>query len=323
MEETPHQHVATLDGHAIDPNWIAEMPLFKYNFVYLLIAITTVYMALVYLALNYTKEPQKLVDGKWTPMTEKDAVVHRLDYVSYVHAWTWSFLWFYLFYMESLNFNKKTSLLQHFIVCNSWAYFISDSVWGFYKWAYDIILGIHHISAIMLLLITLCQKTGGFAIWTGLLIGEVPNPLYLYREALKRKGLSKTDLYLYVTWVYCSMYFIFRGVGITWITYPLALSINVSYAIKLVFMPLVFFSYAWLLLMAAILWKTLPRWFADPEKVKKASWWINGKIFFQKWTKDPPGMYITVSIIVVITMLLPLSLAYYAHYVDNSFGYVN
>ena len=152
-------------------------------------------------------------------------------------------------------------------------------------------------------------------------MGETPNPFFNYRDILKRKGLEETDLYLYINMIYFLMYFIFRGIGITIFTYPLVLSIKVTFIMKLVYLPLVFTSYGWLLVMASAFWKMLPRMYADPKKVEKTEWWLRGRAFFKYWVKDAPGIYISISLIILITMVIPMSFSYYAHFIDNSFGY--
>lgn len=93
--------------------------------------------------------------------------------------------------------------------------------------------------------------------------------------------------------------------------------------LKAIFLPIIYISYGQLILIMSMLWKTLPKWFSKPKEVEKSDWWLNGRAFFKKYTKDLPTTYITAAILALVTMIIPISIAYYAHFIDNSIGYTN
>lgn len=103
--------------------------------------------------------------------------------------------------------------------------------------------------------------------------------------------------------------------------YPIALAMKIPFYMKVVFTSILFLSYGWLVLISSYLWKTIPNWFSDPKKIEKAYWWIRGRELYKKYCKEKPMVYVTAFEIVLVVVVAPLSIAYYAHYVDDSWGY--
>ena len=253
-------------------------------------------------------------------MPEPDYWLHYLEWVSFCHGIFCLILGGYCQIVDGFTFNRKTTNAEFICIINSIAYFVYDTIAEYRYGTLDAGITAHHIASIGLTLSILLNAYGGAAIVAGLLYAETSNPFFILRGAWRRKGLENTITYLIFLWTYAGLYILSRGLVYIYITYYITFALNIPFYVKIAFLPNLFLSHAWLILILSMIWKSIPNWYSNPKEVENSEWWLNGRAFFQKYTKDAPWVYINTGIIIIYSTVIPISLAYYAHYIDRSWG---
>jgi hypothetical protein len=160
----------------------------------------------------------------------------------------------------------------------------------------------------------------GASMVAGLFWAETSNQFYILRAAWRRKGLEDTIEYQAFLWIYAILYIISRGIVYVYNTYFIVFSLNIQFYIKVAFLPNLFLSHAWLIFILGMLWKSIPNWYSNSKEIENSSWWIRGRELFKKYTKDAPWVYINSGVIVMYSTIIPIACAYYAHFIDQSWG---
>ena len=288
--------------------------------IWLTVGSTIFYFTWAYISMKCAPEPQKLEKGKWVRMAEPDYSAHYLEWVSIVHAIISVTIGSYIAYQYGFHYNRKTLYWEYMTVWNSLGYFIYDSAVEWYFNTFDLGIMAHHMAAISWTGATLYEHYGGCAMFNGLYLAEISGPCFITRCAWKRQNLEHTYKYHLMVWAYSSLYYMSRGVGYSISLIPIATSLRIPFYLKCMFIPALFISFGWLLMISAMLWKSIPNWSATPQKIKQKEWWITGRRLFKRYTKDSPMIYVTICIFATLTWVIPISIAFMGHYVDSSWG---
>lgn len=291
------------------------------HFLPLVTALAWGYGVLLMIVLKWAPEPKRLVKGSFIKMPKPDYWLHYLEWVSLVHGLVCLALGGYCMYKDGEDFDRRTTFWEYICISNSWAYFIYDSIVEYYYGTLDTGITAHHLAAICLTMSTLTDEYGGTAMMSGLFFAEVSNAFFILRCAWRRKGLENTMTYQILLWIYAGLYIASRGIRYPINTYYITFSLNVPFYLKIVFLPLLFLSHGWLVLILSMLWKSIPNWFSNPKEVENSHWWLRGRQLFKKYTKDAPWVYVTSTIILLYSSIIPIGMAYYAHYVNRSWGF--
>lgn len=278
---------------------------------------TAFYAIWLVMVFKLTPEPMMLNSkGKWVQMQKPDYYLQYLEWVSFVHAWIAIALSGYWIYYLQPNYNGFTTRPEFYAMNNSLAYLIYDTIVEVYYGTYDKGIIFHHVVAINTFLMVIRQEYAGSITVLGLLYSEVSNPVYQVRNAMKRMNLESWYSYQIILWIYAAIFIFFRGV-----MFPLALptvfyAYRVPFYLKLSFVPGFFVSQGWIVLIISMLWKSVPHWWSDPEKIKQTPWYIRGRKFFAKYTKDAPWAYVVAGFIILYSSVLPVCYLYYVTYVN-------
>lgn len=81
----------------------------------------------------------------------------------------------------------------------------------------------------------------------------------------------------------------------------------------------VFVSHGWLLFLFGMIWKSIPWWFEDKEKIQKQKWWISVREAYNKIMKTSPSYPIIVSSLFICSFVLPFS---YGIYINWTYGHL-
>lgn len=254
-------------------------------------------------------------------MPKPDYWLHYLEWVSMIHGLTCVLLGGYCIYKDGEHFNARTTYWEYVCISNSCAYFIYDSIVEWYFETLDPGITAHHIASVSLTVACLMDEYGGTAMMSGLFFAELSNQFFILRAAWKRKGQEDTLTFQIFLWAYALLYIYSRGYRYTYNTYYIVFSLNIPFYLKCVFLPNLFLSHAWLILVVRMLWNSWPNWFSDPKTVSETEWWKKGRRAFTKYTKDSPWVYISSGIVALYSAIIPIIVAYYAHFVDNSIGF--
>jgi hypothetical protein len=173
------------------------------------------------------------------------------------------------------------------------AYFTYDTIVEVYYGTHDAGILFHHFASIGVCGGVAYETYGGSAMVNGLFCAEMSGPCYIIRCAWKRQKLEHTWKFHVMVWVYSSLYILSRGIGYSINIYNIANALNIPFYIKAVFLPALYVSYGWLILISRMLWRTIPNWYSNPKEAEKMEWWLAGQRFLKKWAKDSPGFYIS------------------------------
>lgn len=278
------------------------------------------YGTLLMVMVTFTPEPKKLVKGSWIKMPKPDYWLQYLEWVSLVHGILCLILGGISLYKYEYDFNRRTYYWDYVCVANSLAYFIYDTIGEYYYKTIDAGMFAHHIAAISITAATMKEVYGAQAMICGLFFAEVSNQFFILRAAWRRMGLENTMTYQILLWTYAFLYIVSRGFIYPYNTYFITFALNMPFYMKLLYLPSLFLSHAWLVLILSMLWKSIPNWFPNPQKVENSDWWIKGRKLFKKYTKDGPWVYVMVFIIAMYSAIIPIIMAYYAHFVNRSWG---
>lgn len=285
--------------------------------LWLILIFTAIYFLISFIAINFFPIPMKKVKDGYIKMMHPDYWLHYLEIASITHAFSTIFLGFYWIWESGYEFDHQTTYWEYICIWNSLAYFIEDLIVEIYYKAGDAGVYAHHVFSILLMYAALNESYSGMAMAGGLFYGELTNPFFWYRNCLKRTGYEFTTTYQVWFWFYAIVYYLCRGAMFSYNTYYIVISMTIPFYIKCVCLPNLFLSHGWMFLLSRALWKNIPYWFSDPKSIQEKEWWIKGRLFLKKYTKDAPMVYYICIFIAIYSCLIPISIAYYLKYVSS------
>lgn len=274
-----------------------------------------------FLSFRYAPIPQTLAKGKWIRMPDPDYNMHYLEWVSIVHAIVCIILGTHIVINDGFYHNRKTLVFEYLMIWNSLGYFSYDTIAEWYFGTLDSGILAHHIGSLLWMIATIFETYGGSGVFTGLYFAELSGPCFIFRWAYKRQNLDKTTKYLWMVTVYSFLYVSSRGYGYTSNMFYIAGALKMPFYLKCIFIPILFISFGWMTLVWGMYWRTIPYFFKNPEEVKSKNWWKVVANFFQKWTKESPGVYITSGILAIMFWVAPIGYAFIWHYVEPAYGF--
>ena len=244
-------------------------------------------------------------------MSHPDFYLHYLEVASLVHALSTILLGFLWILDVGYEFDHQTTYLEYLCIANSLGSFIEDTAMNAYFNTGDVDAYIHHAFSIVLLFAILAHSYGGMTLAAGLFFGELTFPFYLYWNYLRRKGYEYNTHFQISFWIFGLFFIMWRGAMYSINNYYTIISTTIPFVLKWLFLPIVFLSHLYMLMISKALWKNIPYWYSDPKVIEEAEWWKKGRGFFKKYVKDSPWSYIANIFIVIYSCIIPIAYAYY------------
>ena len=153
---------------------------------------------------------------------------------------------------------------------------------------------------------------GGSSIVAFTFWAEISNPFYLRRNLYKRIGMENTMKYQFFLWAYAAVFIYCRAYLFIFICKDAMESTKPPVVLKFFACLFVFVSQGWLVFLFGILWKSLPNWFPNPDKIRnEARWWKSVRQTYTALTRKNPGYAIILSVVTIISFLTPFSYGLY------------
>mmetsp|Transcript_39370 Transcript_39370/g.35062 ORF Transcript_39370/g.35062 Transcript_39370/m.35062 type:complete len:283 (+) Transcript_39370:104-952(+) len=182
-------------------------------------------------------------------------------------------------YAISVGFThgKDNDPLCNFIIANSLAYFIYDTICAEVLLKPDLAMRIHHLAGMSVLAAVLYIQNSGSECIGALLLAEISNPFNLYRDILKLRGEGDSDKFFQYSLTFASLFIFTRFIIIPiWLPflYPGATHLLVK-----VFCGIVWFvSWHWFFIIISLATKAFKQ---RAKSAEESVWEKMYKLFFK------------------------------------------
>mmetsp|Transcript_20473 Transcript_20473/g.18117 ORF Transcript_20473/g.18117 Transcript_20473/m.18117 type:complete len:288 (-) Transcript_20473:37-900(-) len=276
------------------------------------IVLTCLFAALLALSKTFYKPPMKKEDDKFIELSEDLKNYQCHDIVSLSYSLIIVALFLVNFVTDGVDFERKGTKIEKYIIIIGITWYSFDIVLKYYDGIHRPFVWIHHVTTITSLLAsgyssnthclgaTSLFQNDAFQVF--LIISRTfENINYPQRKLKYRINFSCLVLSFVLTRVFLNHYLIYKSAMLT----EISIIIIIINALAVAFGTLV------TLKMISKLWKYIPQWCRDPEKVQKNKVWSSGRQIFQMYKKNGGFSKVVNSGICTSAIILPISLHLY------------
>lgn len=233
-----------------------------------------------------------------------------------VHAVVSAVLSGYCIVTEGYNRDAENhTKFQYVVLCHSLGYFSYDTVMEIVLDVIDSYIAIHHITSCCTIMFIIMSPYGGSTSILGLFLSEISTPMFLLKAALDRIGEPRNSMrYQTLLWVYSFIFGLSRAVLLQFVVYDAIKSTVIPVQMKIIFMFNIFVYHILLTSLIRLVWKSIPNWYEKPSRIENKSWWINGKNWMNKYTREAPWKNMYYTILLVHTVGIPSIYNFYLHF---------
>ena len=271
----------------------------------------TFYILFYIIIFNNVKVPKRLNELKDKEYSKQDYHYYFIEYISAAHAWSSIILGGSSIYLYGTRPTDRTVASEYIVMMNSLAYLSFDLVLELYLNIWDFENFLHHIWGIFPTMLVLYYDYGGSSIVAFTFYGELTNPWYLRKCHYKRIGMENSITHQVWLWIYAALFTFCRGYLFIFIWKDAMEFPHAPIILKFFACLFVFISQGWLVFLFGMLWKSLPIWFSDPNRIRNTTWWLTVREAYTKLTRKNPGYAVTLSIVTTVSFLMPFSYGLY------------
>ena len=275
--------------------------------------------SLIYHLIQHPREEVKVLLSDEQPrkkLTKDDYYYIYINYISMIHALSAVCLSAVSIYMSGTRLIAPMTYLERIIICNSFAYFIFNTL---LEWAWDILEAqsiLHHSVSVVPMIVCVYYDYGGSTVVYYIMYGEMSNPFYIIRNNLRKRGLERTAKYVIALWVYGLVFAFWRLVMYSILAYKAMVFKNGPLFFKFLMCLMLFISYGWCVFLYGLLFKSIPDVWdkifnIDRESVANANWYTKGRNCYTKWLRTQPRFSIAAALVIVISIVIPFSIGVY------------
>ena len=269
------------------------------------------YISVYIWAINYTKLPKRYNELKDKEYSKQDYYNQFIEWVSITHAWVSIIIGTYWVYFYGTRPNDRTVDSEYILMMSTLAYLSFDLILELYLNIWDSDNFLHHVFGIFPMILVLYYDYGGSSIVAITYYSELSNPCYLRRNLYKRIGMENSIEHQISLWLYAAVFIYWRAYIFYFICKEAMEVPIIPIILKLFCCLFLFISQGWIVYLFGMLWKSLPNWFSNPDKIKNTKWWSSVRQTYTKITRENPGYTICLSMVVFVSFLTPFSYGVY------------
>ncbi|CAI2369027.1 unnamed protein product [Moneuplotes crassus] len=267
------------------------------------------------LSAKFITAPLRKEDGKHVEMSKKAKTYQYHDWVSLLYSVLLIGLFAMIYKDHGFELNRPGTEIDRHIMILGVAWYTFDLIIKAYAGIINSFVTAHHIFTVLSMLgCYIRNETHAFGA-VALFINDASMICFVLKRTFERMNLELDDDRFKINFISLTISFVITRVwGNFWLLYTYAVSIGNNPLIIILNSPTVAFGAIISIKFLSKLWKHIPEWSSNPERVEEMALWKNVRVMFKTYNSRGMLKKLVDCAIYIVSVLTPIALSIYFSY---------